>query len=146
MSILLLALAQAVSAPDPEALRLGRRLAETGTLAALLPIVTVKEREELLREHPEWSDADKAAFRATADEVAKAATARLMEASGRAYARILSLPDLRALVAFNEGAAATRWRAATPAAVLESMGAMGGFDYKKEARAAFCAKSGKGCD
>ena len=65
---LILALAL-LAAPDPtaEALALGRRLAETGTLATLLPLKTAQEREELVAEHPDWSEADKAALRQEAD-------------------------------------------------------------------------------
>ena len=35
--------------------------------------------------------------------------------------------------------------AAAPAVIAETMKAAGGFDFKKEALAAFCAKTGKGC-
>jgi hypothetical protein len=143
MLMLALLLAQAAPDPTPEALALGRRLAETGTLAALLPAVVAKEREELVAEHPGWSEADKAALRETADKVARMTMERLMNATGRAYARRLSVEDLRVLVAFNEGPAARRWREATPAAVLESMASLGGLDFKGDVRRAFCAGSGE---
>ena len=143
--ILALALFAAPADPTPEALALGRRLAETGTLAALLPSVTAKEREELVREHPEWSEEDKAALRAVADAEAKAAADKLNTAIGRGYAERLSVEDLKLLVAFNEGPAAKRLREATPAAMMEAMQAVGQFDYKGNVRTAFCNKTGKGC-
>ncbi len=143
MWMLALLLAQAV--PTPEAETLGRRLAETGTLAAMLPMIVAKDREVLVAEHSDWSDADKAALRATADEVAKAGIDRLMAATGHAYAAKLSVADLRALVAFNESEAAKHWRAATPAAVAEAMAKVGDMNFKEEAAKAFCAKTGKGC-
>jgi hypothetical protein len=141
-----LLLTQAAPDPTPEALALGRRLAEAGTLSALLPIVVAKDREEVIGEHPEWSDADKAAFRTTADQVAADGIGKLMDATGRSYARKLNVEELRTLVAFNEGAAAKRWRDAMPAAIVEGMTAIGEFDFKKNARAAFCAKTGKACE
>ena len=131
--------------PTPEALALGRRLAETGTLASLLPIMIAKDTEELLAEHAEWSDADKAALRATAAEQAKVGIERLMSATGRAYAEKLSVKDLRVLVKFNERPVATRWREATPGAIVAAMTEVGALDFKGDTRKAFCAKTGKGC-
>jgi len=145
MIALMLAAALAQTAPTPEAETLGKRLAETGTLAAVLPMIVAKDREALVAEHPDWSDADKAALRATADEVAKAGIDRLMAATGHAYATRLSIADLRVLVAFNESEAAKHWRAITPAAVMEAMGKVGDINFKEEAARAFCSKTGKGC-
>jgi hypothetical protein len=144
---MILAFALALALPDPsaEALALGRRLAETGTLAALLPAITAKETEELVAEHPEYSEADKAALRRIAGEVSESGRGRLMEATGRGYATRLTIEDLRALVAFNEGAAARHWRDATPGAVMEAMASVGQLDFKADARKAFCARTGKGC-
>lgn len=133
-------------AADPEAEALGRRLAETGTLAAMLPAIAAKEREEVIADHPEWSDADKAAFRETADTVAKAGIERLMVATGHAYATRLPVEDLRQLVAFNESPVAKRWREATPGAILEAMTAAGALDFKGDTRKAFCARTGKLCE
>jgi hypothetical protein len=143
--MLMLALALFAQDPSPEALALGKRLAETGTLAAMLPMVIAEQREELIAEHPEWSDADKAAMRKLADEMAEDGRRRLIAAIGRGYAERLSVADLRVLVVFNEGEAAKRWREATPGAVAAAMQAFGGVGFKDEARATFCAKTGKGC-
>jgi hypothetical protein len=134
------------AAPSAEAEALGVRLAQTGTLAALLPTITAKEREDMVAAHPELSDADKAALRATADELAKAASDRLTAAIGHGYASRLSVEDLRALVAFNESAPAQHWRKATPGAVMEAMQSVGEMHLTEETEAAFCKKTGKLCD
>jgi hypothetical protein len=142
----LIAIAMAQAAPGAEAEALGVRLAQTGTLAALLPSVAAKERDELIAQHADWSDADKAALRETADDVAKAAVDRLTTAIGHGYATRLSVEDLRALVAFNESDAGKRWRAATPGAVMGAIAALGQLNLGAETRAAFCKKTGKLCD
>jgi hypothetical protein len=137
-----IALLLATAAPSPEAEVLGRRLAETGTLAALLPLVVGKETEELVAAHP---DLDPAALRATATETARAGIDKAMTASGKAYASTLSVDDLKALVAFNETAAARRYRTAQPQVIMATMRALTGFDFKKDVMTAYCAKTGKGC-
>jgi len=142
--ILALALALAPD-PTPEALALGRRLAETGTFASLIPGVVADEREKLVARYPELSDADKALLRATADETAKAQIDRLMNAIGRGYAEKLSIEDLRALVAFNDSPAAQHLRAATPEAMMSAMNSVGDPNFQENARKAFCAKTGKAC-
>lgn len=145
--LIAIALAQTTpgSGPSAEAEALGVRLAQTGTLATMMPAILTKEREELVAEHPDWSDADKAALRAAADGVAQAAIARINAAIGHQYAQRLSVEDLRVLVAFNEGPVATRWREVTPVAVMQAMGEAGDLDFKGDARKAYCAKTGKGC-
>ncbi|MBX3565950.1 MAG: DUF2059 domain-containing protein [Sphingomonas sp.] len=143
--ILLYALALLAPDPTPEALALGTRLAESGTLAALLPMKIAQETEELVAEHPDWSDADKAGLRAAAAEQGKAGVERLMTATGRAYAEKLSIEDLRVLVAFNESEAGKRWRAATPGVIAAAMTEVGALDFKGDTRKAFCARAGKGC-
>lgn len=143
--MLLYALALLTPDPTPEALALGKRLAETGTLAALLPVIMAKETEELVAEHPEYAEADKAALRAAAAEQGKAGIDRLMTATGHAYAEKLSVEDLRVLVAFNEGEPGKKWRAATPGVIAAAMSEVGQLDFKGDTRKAFCAKTGKGC-
>jgi hypothetical protein len=143
MPVLALALVQ--TAPSPEAEALGKRLAETGTLAAMLPMIVAKDRESLVAEHPELSDSDKTRLRETADEVAKAGIDRLMTATGHAYAATLSIEDLKVLVAFNESEPAIRWRAATPGVIAAAMTDAGDLNFKVETIKAFCAKTGKAC-
>ncbi|MEA3040235.1 MAG: uncharacterized protein QOE79_2748 [Sphingomonadales bacterium] len=144
--ILFLALAVAAASPTPEGLRLGRALSESGTLAALMPMVADKEIGELVAAHPELSEADRTALRATARATYQAGRDRLMEATGRAYAERLSVADLRALVAFNRTPAAAHYRAAVPGAIASAMQAVGQMDFKKDAVAAFCRKTGKLCE
>lgn len=143
--ILLIALLMAQTAPSAEAESLGVRLAQTGTLAALLPAVTAKERDSIIAAHPELSDAEKATLASTADELAKAAIDKLTAAIGHGYASRLSVEDLRALVAFNEGPAAQHWREATPGAVMAAMQSVGEMHLTEETLAAFCTKTGKLC-
>lgn len=143
MPVLALALVQ--TAPSPEAEALGKRLAETGTLAALLPMIVAKDRESLIAEHPELSDAEKATLRETADQVARAGIDRVMAATGHAYAVTLSVEDMRVLVAFNESEPAIRWRAATPGVIAAAMTDVGDLNFQMDAIKAFCAKTGKLC-
>jgi hypothetical protein len=144
--ILLLAMVLAQTVPSAEAEALGVRAAQTGTLAALLPSIAGKERDDLLAAHADWSDADKASLRETADGVARAALDRLTAAIGHGYATRLSVEDLRALVAFNESDAGRHWRAATPGAVMEAIAAVGQLNLGADTRAAFCKKAGKLCE
>ena len=142
---LFLALALAAAAPTPETEKLGRQLAETGTLAAMLPLIQAKETEELVAQS-ELSDAEKAALRVTAKRVFEAGRERLLSATGKAYAERLSVEDLRQLIAFEKSDAAKRYRGAMPAAIAAAMQAAGPMDFKKDVRAAFCKESGKLCD
>ena len=148
MPLLALALGQSTPAPvppSPEAEALGKQVAETGTLAAVLPMIVAKDREQLVAEHPELSDADKAALRASADAAAATAIDRLLTAIGHGYAQKLSVGDLRAVVAFNTSPAAKRWREATPAALMGAMGEIGDINLQQAALKDFCAKTGKLC-
>ena len=142
--MILLALLLAAT-PTPEAEALGRRLAATGTLAAILPMMIKKDTEELVAAHPELSAPEQADLRATAATVARAGTERLNAAMGHEYASSLSVDDLKALVAYNESPVAKRYRAAIPAATAQAMQAAGKFDFKADVAKAFCAKTKKLC-
>jgi hypothetical protein len=141
---LFLALAVAAAAPTPEAEKLGRLLAEAGTLAALLPLIQQKETEEMIAQSA-LTDAEKAAFRVTAKRVFDEGRERLMAATGKDYAERLSVEDLRSLVAFEQSEAAKRYRGAMPGAIAAAMQAVGQMDFKKDVRAAFCKETGKLC-
>jgi hypothetical protein len=143
--MVILALMLAAASPSPEALSLGRQLAETDTLAGVLPLISAKETEELIAAHPELSAADRTALRATAQRVFEAGRDRLMAATGRAYAERLSLRDLRRLVAFQKSGAARRYRAATPMAIAATMQSVGKLDFKGDVIAAFCKERGRLC-
>ncbi len=133
--------------PDPpaEAIALGRRLAETGALASLLPMIAAKETDELVAAHATLSAADQAELRRTADATFQAGRAKLMAAQARAYAERLSPADLRTLAARADDAASRAYREVQPAVIVASMAAMAGMDLKRDTLAAFCAKTGKGC-
>ena len=133
------------AAPSAEAEALGRRIASTGTLASLLPLLIGKATADLMAEHPELDDAGKAKLRAVAAATAKPATDRMLAAVGHEYALRLSLADLKALVAFNEGRAARAWRAAEPQVIVATMETVDGFDLKKEAWTVYCASAGVTC-
>ena len=141
MTSLLFTLVLAASAPSPEAQRLGRILAEQGTLASLLPLIKSKETDELLQEDPKLTPAEQTKLRATADHIFKASYDRLMDATGTAYAQQLSLPDLRTVTKFLASPAATRYRAATPNVLVATMKAVGQVDFKGDVRKAFCAET-----
>lgn len=131
--------------PSPEAVALGRRLAEAGTVAALAPMLAAKDTEDLVRENPGLTAAEQAELRRTAAETFAAANAKVMTAMGRAYAERLSPADLARLVAANEDPAARRMRAALPAVIAGTMTGAGAIDLRADVRKAFCAKTGKLC-
>lgn len=144
MIVMALLLAAAQAAPT-EAESLGRRVAETGTLASLMPMLAAKDTEELIAQHPELTPADQAALRRTAAVTLETARARLFGAEAKAYAAALSEADLRAIVAWQTGPVAARLREAQPGAIAAAMAAMQGFDLKKEVWTAWCAGAAGRC-
>ncbi|HTI31786.1 MAG TPA: DUF2059 domain-containing protein [Sphingomonas sp.] len=143
--MILATLALLAAAPSAEAERLGIEVAKLGTLASLLPIVTAKEAEELVAEHPELGDSEKRDLRDTARRVANEARERLMRLTGHAYATRLSEGDMRAILAFDASPAGRAYRAAIPPAIVETVQNAGKVDYKGDVLAAFYAKTGKAC-
>lgn len=133
------------AAPTAEAEALGVRLAKSGTLAALLPMMVTKDTEELVASQKDLTPAEQAQLRATAAEVGTAGMERLFAAEGKAYAAAVPVEDLRALVAHAESGAALRMRDAMPGVIAATMQSAGAIDFKKDVMAAFCAKTGKGC-
>lgn len=131
--------------PDAEAERLGRVLAENGTLASLLPLMVGKETADLIAAYPSLSPAERDILRATAQAQATAGIDRLLAATGHAYATHMSPTDLAAAAAFQSTPAAAALRAATPAAIVETMRTAATLDFKRDTLAAFCAKTGKAC-
>lgn len=142
---LLFAAVLTASTPSTEAERLGRKLAEQGTLASLLPLMESKETEELLREDPSLSPADQMKLRADADRVFEAGYDRLMKATGDAYAHQLTVNDLRTLTQFYATPVAARYRAAIPGVIIATMQSMGGMDFKGDVRTVFCAETKRLC-
>jgi hypothetical protein len=141
----LLLLAAAAAQPSAEALRLGRQLAESGTLATVLPLVQQKETEELVTAHPELSAEDKSRLRSTAQLVYQQGRERVMQAEARSYAQRLGIKDLRAVVAFQNGASGRRYRAAIPHVIADTMQQLGKMDFKGDVLAAYCKQTGKLC-
>lgn len=138
-------LAAAAAQPSPEALRLGRELAETGTLATVLPLVQRKEADELVAAHPELSAAGKDLLRSTAQAVYQQGREKLMQAEALSYARTLGINDLRAAVAFQNSPSGKRYRVAIPKVIADTMQAIGKMDYKGDVLAAYCKQTGKLC-
>ena len=135
----------AAAQPSAEALRLGRQLAETGTLATVLPLVQQKETEELVAAHPELSAAGKDLLRSTAQAVYRQGRDRLMQAEAVSYARTLSISDLRSAVAFQNSPSGKRYRAAIPQVIADTMRQLGRMDFKGDVLAAYCRETGKLC-
>lgn len=132
-------------APTAAAEALGRRIADTGTLSVLLPLLVAKDTEAMIAEHPELDDAGKAKLRAVAADTARTATDRLLGAVGHEYALRLSVADMTALVAFNQSAAAKAWRTAEPQVIVATMQTIDGFDFKAAAWTAYCKSAGVTC-
>jgi hypothetical protein len=143
--MILATLALLAAAPTAEAERLGVEVAKIGTLATLLPIVTAKETDELVADHPELNNMEKAELRGTATRVANETRDRLTKLTGHAYATRLSEDEMRAILAFDASPAGKAYRAAIPPAIMETLQGAGKVDFKKDALAAFCAKTGKAC-
>ncbi|QDZ06698.1 DUF2059 domain-containing protein [Sphingomonas panacisoli] len=137
--------AQTAPAPSAEAEALGRRVAESGTLASLFPLLIAQDTEELVKQHEELDDSGKAKLRAVATATAKAALDRILGAIGHEYATRLSVADLKSLVAFNDSPAAKAWRAAEPQVIVATKKSIDGFDLKKEAWTAYCQSPGVKC-
>ena len=143
--VIVLLMAAAAAQPSPESLRLGRQMAESGTLATLLPLIQQKETEELVAEQKDLTDADRTKLRETAKQVYDKGRERLMAAEAEAYARRLSVEDLRAAVAFQTSGAGQRARTAMPAIIGDTMKQIGTMDFKGDVRAAYCRETGKLC-
>jgi hypothetical protein len=135
----------AAAEPSPEALALGKEMAQTGMLATLLPILETETTEKLVAEYPELGDADRQKLRETAHRTYLEGRDRLLDADGRAYAEQLSIEDLRALVEFSRTDAAKHYRAAMPRIAASTMGRAGQMDFKKDVIAAYCKETGQLC-
>jgi hypothetical protein len=146
--MLALAIAIAVDAAPAisnEAENLGRRLAATSGIATMAPLLIEKDLEELSKEAPILTPAEKRRLLELGHEEGRRGVDRLISALGHAYASRLSVSDLRVLVAQNEGEAAVRRRALEPSAIMETMRVLGQIDLKKNVAAAFCNETGKLC-
>jgi hypothetical protein len=143
--VIALLLAAAAAQPSAEALALGKELAAHGTLAALLPMMEVKEVGELVADHPDLSAADQAKLRVAADQVFQGGRDRILTAEGTAYARTMSVEDLKAALGFYRSPAGGRFEAALPKVIGETATNMGKVDFKGDVLAAYCKQTGKLC-
>jgi hypothetical protein len=143
--MLMLVMAMAMAQPSAEALKLGRVIAESGTLASLLPMIKADETAKILKEHPDLTAAEQAKLRETAERVFSVGTDKLFTATARAYAERVSIDDLRKAAAYYRSPAAQRLQAAQPQVIAASVGAMQGMDFKKDLLAAYCKETGKLC-
>ncbi len=142
---MLLMLYAAVSVASPEAERLGRELAASGSIEVILPIIAAKETDEVIAQHPELAANDQELLRQTGQKVAVEGRNKLIYAFGHQWALALKITDLRALVAFNKTAAATHYRSLMPAVTLGALQTLGKLDFKRDLAAAFCSQTGKLC-
>ncbi|PAX07802.1 hypothetical protein [Sphingomonas lenta] len=144
--MLILALLLAQAAPSAEALSLGEEVARSGTLASIAPAIAAKDTEDLVAEHPELSEGERAELRKVGASTFAAGSARLYAAMGEEYARRLSIEDMRAVLAFNRSPAAARYRAAELPAIAAAQAKMGrDMDLKNGIRTAYCKQTGKLC-
>ena len=143
MITLLLLMAAATS--SDEVLRLSRQVAESGALAAMLPVIEARDTRDIIAEHPELSPADRQALLASARRTFLRGRERLMEATARGYAERLSVKDMRALVKFQRTTAARNHAEATPSVFAATMKAMGPMNFKADAVAVYCRESGNLC-
>ena len=142
---MLLMLYAAAGIASPEAERLGRELAASGTIEVILPTIAAKETDEVIAQHPELSAKDQELLRQTGQKVAGEGRAKLINAFGHQYALALKIRDLRSLVAFNRTAAAQHYRNALPTVTLAGLATLGKLDFKVDLAAAFCSETGKLC-
>ncbi|WP_085809929.1 hypothetical protein [Sphingomonas sp. TZW2008] len=133
------------SAPSPAAVVMGARLARTGSIMALLPLVAAKDTDDLVAAHPDLSPTEQARLRATARTTLAAGMARIETAFGTAYAKRLTPGELTALVAAAERHEQQRLRAVQPMVMAEAIASLGTLDFKKDVAAAFCRDTGKLC-
>jgi hypothetical protein len=108
-------------------------------------MVQNKETEELVAAHPELSAAGKDLLRSTAEAVYREGRERLMQTEAQAYAKRLSLVDLRAVVTFQNSPGGKRYRAAMPGVMADTMQQIGKMDFKGDVQAAYCKQTGKLC-
>lgn len=143
--LLAFALAQAAAVPTTDATALGARLARSGSIMALLPMVAQKDTEELVAAHPELSADEQQKLRETAKVTFEAGMTRIETAFGTAYAKRFTEAELRELVALAENPAQRKLREVQPAVMAEALGSLGSLDLKADIAAAFCRDTGKLC-
>ena len=143
--LVLLALAAASSSPSEQAKALGLRLARTSGVVTIAPMLVQKDLAEIAGSNPMLSSIERKRLMQIGTEEVEAGTERIAGALGAAYARHLSVRDLKVLVGQNESPEAVRRRAAEPTAMIEAMAALGSMDFKKATAARMCQETKKLC-
>lgn len=134
------------AAPSPEAMRLARRVAQTGSLVSILPMIVEQDLTGLADERPQLTDTQRAALIATGRRIAAEDQERIVSALATGYARRLSMSDLATLAAAADTPAARAKRAADLPVTAEMMQTVGSLDLRKKTAARFCADTGVFCD
>jgi hypothetical protein len=150
MRMLLIGLAMmagsgAALAQPPEQAALGRRMAAAGDFNAIVGAMGAAEVEQLARDTPGLTEAERDRLRAVGRATLEAGRARLLDRVGAIYARQFTAAELAAIVGFLESPAGRVYTGAFPRLLPEIAAAMGGFDLGGEIRAAFCRETGKLC-
>ncbi|MEP9400935.1 hypothetical protein [Sphingomonas sp. VNH70] len=133
------------AAPGAEALALGERLARTGILATVAPLQAQKDIDELT-ETPGLSAAERQRIAAIGAQERDRALAGAMRVLTAAYAKRLTIAELRELVAQAESPAAVRRRAIEPAVIAETIAGLGEIDLQDRIATRMCAETKKLCD
>ena len=128
-----------------EALEWGQKLAARGDFHAVIGAMGQAQTEELVRDTPGLSAAERDRLRQVAQRRLSAMRSRLTRVVGEIYARRFSLEDLKAIVAFFESPAGRAYTGAFPRTLPEIATALQGIDFKREVLADFCRETGKGC-
>ena len=136
--MILIAMILAGAEPSAEALALGRRISERGTLATLLAVGEKKDAMELAARNPGMSDADAAALKATVKRVYTTERERFLTADARSLATQLSVEDLRALDAFAATPGAQHLHDKMPAIIVGTIMQVGKVDLGATIRADYC--------
>lgn len=142
----LLALILAATAPSPEAIELGRRIANAGLLATLGPMQAQSEVDGLLKDNPELSADQQTKLKDIGAAQIKIIGGQVIDAEAKAYAETLSIENLQAIANWLESPAAKAQKDAMPAIILATMTAMNGVDFKGTVKSEMCRETGKLCE
>lgn len=132
-------------APSPAQLALGRRMAEAGDFNAIIGAMGHAQAEQIAREAPDLSDAERERLRATALRVLAEQRARLLDRLAPVYARVYPPDQLAAILAFLESPAGRAYTGGFLRLVPQIAAELEGVDFARDVRAAFCRETGKLC-
>lgn len=128
-----------------EALEMGQRMAASGDFHAIIGAMSQAQLEEIVRETPDLSEAERARLGEIGRRHVSEIRSRLTRDVGAIYARRFSVEEMRSIVAFFESPAGRAYRNALPRMLPEIGAAMEGIDLKRDMLADFCRETGKGC-